>query len=761
MMEYEEFGRSGTAPSKGSKGTAPSQRTRPKTRGVATGAGASELADLNMSLKMDKGNGAGNGGHYDISDDPIEDFQSAVESWERARRTRPSSGRDTSRATTNTRTSNSAYTKSDPVSAAYSSQFRTATKTATNKGSPRASLNTKSKAVAELHVAYGIGELSNQSRGGRPRSTTPTPTHRPSSTSMATNDSTSNRPASRGNLRSSTAGTTRRKDPPMSQPPTPACSADSSDVPTSEPTTNSQHRATSNKSTRATSAYGTIGNKTTMAGTSTGQDTAPNQAPYYNLPSQKKYPPSDIDTSSSKPASDTSGSGTATKWYTGPPPPRTAQPPPSPSAQATGASAAGATEGPFRRRKDFRRVTSAGRASPVQREGGANDGACSSSSSNCKVSCSATPGVTVNATSCTSGAGVDMISSCRQDVEGDEDKSPVLEVDIEGVDITESSYVTKASTFADSELQRPQSRKLYLGSTRTPTNATSNRTTAEGQGSEGGGGDGTMRAAPRSVGGISRHRMSPELLVQAGGRGTEVMLEEGRRATSKETYGPTSTRWKDASVDYDNRPPSRQRSAFPTHLADMDTAMSSKGSRDKKHAFADIVTSDRDLPSPHDGAHVAAGTATGAGSSPRSTRGTALTGAGEYSDRPPSRQKLCAQNLFDTDNNSTTYDTTGPHKVSADNVMEVVKPEPKRAALGFASPLLSPTESSISLGIIDIGDAADSIGTSPPPRAPRTAFDASSLGPMNDPTADGFTQLDRSTTAPFKIRVSGILICVY
>ena len=760
MMEFEEFGRSGTAPNKLSKGTIPSQRVRPKTRGVASGVGATELADLNMSLKMDKGNNSGSGGHYDVSDDPIEDFQSAVESWERARRSRHNTDGDTPRGTGSSRTSNSAYTKSDPVSAAYSSQFRT-TRTSSSKGSPRASGSSKSRAVAELHAAYGIGDSSSRGFSGssstNPRpgksTTTNTSSRRRSGTASTASDTTNSRPSSRGSLRSSTASSARRKDVTSTHaPPSVSCCTDRSDSSSGGITTTAQNRSVGGKASPKVSRSGLtttstiqrppLDSPTTTAATSSAAATASVTASVIanseavEGTSLQKPSPSYAVAACSKHAHETSSPGSSTGWYAAPSPPRTGQSPSSTSPHTSG------TESTFRRRQEhLYRVSSAGHAaagrpSTPQREDSARD-SVNHSTNDLSGASTALAASLVSAVARGTGKG------------GDRSCSP-LEVDVDGEGLAESGYAMNTSAFSDGEIPRPQSRKLYLGSARTPVSATSRPTEVQ----DGGGGGGAMRAAPRSGGELPRHHLSPDLGGLVGGpggeTGSDVKIVEGRHPSSGDGFVSSSKRWKDASVDYDNRPPSRQRSAFPTHLADVDSAMSNKGSREKKHIAADIVASDRDHTSPRDGTHIAAGTATGAGSSPRSTRGSALTGAGEYNDRPPSRQKICAQNLFDTE--------SGPgvdivDNTLTDSVLEVVKPEPMRIVMRVASPHLSPTDSSISLGIIDIGDAADSIGTSPPPRAPRTAFDSSSLGPMNDPTADGFTQLDRSTTAPFKIRV--------
>lgn len=144
-MDYSEFERSGTAPTRTTSKTPPStSRIRPRTRGGVNG--TTELSDLNMSLKMEKRNNSNN-------DDPVEDFHFAIENWEKTRKFRQSDGQ------TNAKKSNSAYTKGDPVSIAYSSQFKPI-RSGSPKSSPRLKVS-KTKTVAEIQAAYGISQNSN------------------------------------------------------------------------------------------------------------------------------------------------------------------------------------------------------------------------------------------------------------------------------------------------------------------------------------------------------------------------------------------------------------------------------------------------------------------------------------------------------------------------------------------------------------------------------------------------------------------------
>lgn len=709
-MEYEEFGRSGTAPTKSTKSNAPSQRPRPKTRGVVTGAGASELADLNMSLKMDKGNSNGTG-YYEYSEDPIEDFQSAVENWERARRARQGADRETT-AVSNSSKTNSAYTRGDPVSAAYSSQFRSTVKVSSPKGSPRTSTS-KARAVAELNAAYGINDQSNQisqqprrrsSSGTSRRNRTADTSNRTSAenTSTMASSSSSPRPSSRGASRAFTAGVSKKE------------TMASSDRPTTAEVRSAQSRVS------ARSAAGVAGGGAWGAAT------------------DRSNPPQPSAKSSSIGSSESgvSGGGGPPRRPVAPSAP-SPQPPQSPS---TYTSTDASTKTSFRRRQEQQyRVSSSGPVGGRRVDDGSNESPNHTTSS--------TPTCLTSSTAAVAGGGpakkesdiLDMVSPCIDDYDDDD-----------GSELAETERFTNA-VYVDCESQRPQSRKLYMGSAGAPSNSTTRMSDLK----EGATSDGSVLRAPRSAGALSRHRMSPEVaggLEKKGlGDGSDVEgMKMEKTSSFNGSFKQPSSHWKDTSVNYDERPPSRQRSAFPTHLADVDSGINhTRVLREKKHAFSDINTSTDTAP-PAETVQVALS------GSPRSSRhansSTEMLMEGP-NDRPPSRQKIRAQNLFDKDSDyETQQDIEGSGEQSGDS--------------GFVSPLLTPTDSSLSMGGIELFDnGADVAMMAPQPRyqqsrtadPSRSPFESSSLGPMYDPTADGFTQLDRSATAPFKIRVIYLL----
>jgi hypothetical protein len=709
MMEYEEFGRSGTAPSKSTKGNAPSQRTRPKTRGVVTGTGASELADLNMSLKMDKGSNSG-AGYYEYSEDPIEDFQSVVDNWEKARRTKQGAERECATAL-NSAKANCAYTRGDPVSAAYSSQFRTTTKTSSPKGSPRAS-SSKARAVAELHAAYGINDQSHQSSQPRRRSSSGSVRKsRTAETSCRGNaesvssSATNPRPSSRGTSRASaSAGISKKEVISSSEPPSAAEVRSAQSRARASNGGGEGWRAATEKSNPVSSSVKSA--ERVLEGSGAGVSASV-------VPARRPVAPS-------APAS---------------PAP---QPPPGPSVHTT-AHDPTAAKTSFRRRQEQQyRVSSSGTGSGRRVDDGSNESPIHTSSS--------TP------TSLSSSTGAVIAGPPKRESEILDMVSPCIEVDDDGSELAENERFA-ATSYGDGESQRPQSRKLYMGTAGTPSNP-ANRA-ADLKDSAGGDGGGSVLRAPRSAGALSRHRMSPEM---AGAGGLDKKGDGGAGAgdgkkmerTSSFTAGfKQGSHWKDTSVNYDDRPPSRQKSAFPTHLADVDSGISQpRVLREKKHAFSDVST---EGPPAVD---TTASATTSLGSSPRSFRQT--NGSSELviegpNDRPPSRQKIRAQNLFDMDSDyDAQQDNDGPANTQ------------KATDNGFVSPLLTPTESSLSMGGIEIFDNGPDVDVmTPQPRyqqsrtaePSRSPFEPSSLGPMYDPAADGFAQLDRSSTAPFKIRV--------
>lgn len=163
MFENKEFsyGRSGTAPTRQSAKAPVQSRARPKTRvGVSNDGGASDLADLNLALKMD------NQLNVVDNDDAFENYQSAIDSWETGLLSRhaPRSSRPSSKSGSK---SSSTYKSSDPVSAAYFSQFRPSSRsTSSPTNSPRSRLkNASSTRAQEVKAVYGLSSsTSNSSR---------------------------------------------------------------------------------------------------------------------------------------------------------------------------------------------------------------------------------------------------------------------------------------------------------------------------------------------------------------------------------------------------------------------------------------------------------------------------------------------------------------------------------------------------------------------------------------------------------------------
>ena len=160
MFDSKEFtyGRSGTAPSQKPKTTV-YPRSRPKTRsGVSNDGGASDLADLNLALKMDNQLNIVN------DEEALENYQSAIDSWESDLMMRhysaSSNSRKNSSKVTTSRSNSAAYKSSDPVSAAYTSQFRRSTPSS-NSSTPRTRV--KTSRTDEIKAVYGVSRESNSS----------------------------------------------------------------------------------------------------------------------------------------------------------------------------------------------------------------------------------------------------------------------------------------------------------------------------------------------------------------------------------------------------------------------------------------------------------------------------------------------------------------------------------------------------------------------------------------------------------------------
>mmetsp|Transcript_9333 Transcript_9333/g.14066 ORF Transcript_9333/g.14066 Transcript_9333/m.14066 type:complete len:892 (+) Transcript_9333:226-2901(+) len=687
MLDYKEFGRSGTAPNRNGKAP-PGNRVRPKTRGVVTG--SSELADLNMSLKMEKRNVTTN---YDSSDDPADDFQSAIENWERSRRMKQT------QADQQASKPKSAYTRGDPVSAAYSSQFKPI-KTGSPKSSPR-TMSTKARAVAELHAAYGM-PIGNDARASatsstkRTTSSTFTSRKKPSSAVRRNDgkDKPSNSPTLSTGSANDAMGTSSRKTRPIS-------AKDNSTVSSSG--SSAAHRThrknltvcTSNDGAASTARHGTHSARAGGGGSSRTQEPKP--------PAERPYTSSTSVTESHQSA----GRDTSPK-------------------------------GGYKRRPEHLRVSSAGGKGMETVAAVVRPNSVSISSGGCAGSASSS--------ACQPSAPV-----VQEDAAVTTVRRPSPNIDTE-MAYDETSREGRATSFShkdSTESQRPQSRKLYLGSGGTSSGPDSDALS------------GSALRAPRSAGAMPRHRLSPE-----SHRTDTAESPQGdptlSAAASFGGFAKPSNPWHGTVVNYDERPPSRQRSAFPIHLADMESALRRGSARngERKTAFCESTdTSDK-------AASIAVPAAPPTGS-PRAIKlssGTLESPLG----RPPSRQRIAAQNLWGDETELDADLSQAIGVVASENTSSEEGPTAD-AGTGLVSPLLTPYASSISIGGVVLADDDGPCGTSPSPNQiagqhqppsrsdrARSAFDSCApLGPMYDPAADGFSQLDsRSHTAPFKIRLN-------
>jgi hypothetical protein len=665
-MDYSEFERSGTAPTRNSKTPPPTSRIRPKTRGAVNG--TSELSDLNMSLKMEKRN------HAPVAnnDDPVEDFHFAIENWEKTRKFKQS---DLSQGT-NSRKLNSAYTKGDPVSAAYSSQFKPI-KAGSPKASPRLKVS-KAKAVAEIQAAYGLSHSSN------------------TATATATGSQ-------------STESTSQRKL--------------------------LKEKQISQESERITN------------------DSPP---PRYGktIPQEKQRSP---ETLQPHPPRSTPQRAQSSQQPTQPTGPSTIS-----SSSSTQSKAS------YRRRSDQLRTASSSRSSN-------------------EISLDREPtkeslAVNVSPTTC--------------DYVDDEDYSAVpfsLGASDSASVMSYSNYETDTTTNP-----RPQSRKLYLGgSTGSPrTSHIEFQSTLTGTASttelildppvghaHGGGGSSGMRA-PRSAGSLPRHNLlSPEL--RPSNSSTELAHSDHSNSNIL-----LSSPWHGNSTNFNERPPSRQRTAFPVHLADRENGNSSSSNSKRTRASSGRNT-DSGMSTSSNSNSTSQFFSSGRKGAFVDTEDHAPSGGGggmmvasNANDlmlespfgRPPSRQKIAAQylwgdsgdeaSLFDQEvmshKNNTT--TTTSSETSPDGglvVSPLLTPSISTGGISLidSEMIYSRTSSSPSLPIHQCASSSQSIGSTSNNQSYSHGYDREeksrgSLAPMYDPTADGFTQLEnRSQSAPFKIRV--------
>lgn len=173
--------------------------------------------------------------------------------------------------------------------------------------------------------------------------------------------------------------------------------------------------------------------------------------------------------------------------------------------------------------------------------------------------------------------------------------------------------VVKSS--GETPLERPQSRKLYLG----------------------------VSGACNAV-------------VETPRRGHSAGLVKSRdltRLTSNASTSSISSPWKDRTDFETSRPPSRQKSAFPVHLADVDD--------EEKNVMTSWVNKDsnmdkefdRNVKYPSSGSVVAGLTIDMPSVDTRGQFPLSSTGQVKL-QRPPSRQKIAAQHLFDQSDHVTS-----------------------------------------------------------------------------------------------------------
>jgi hypothetical protein len=671
-----EFSRGGTAPNKVSKNQS-SNRARPKTRGVSTV--ASELADLNMALKLEK--------HVisppldDHSSDLFDDYQSAIDSWEQARKVKT----PIERAQPQSRKPNSAYTGADPVTAAYSSQFKPI-KSSNSRGSPRITAS-KAKAVAEIQAAYGMADQQRPTSQQGKSDSTKRKTNKNSAQIIGEERLISqSRDSSLGKFDHEKDG---KKYSPSSEI---LSSGDAS----------SERASTTN-----------------------------------SIPSNH-LSPSLVHTSNPSANTELRRRSLDESAIVEPQPPHRARPPQSQLQPSQPPSNDGKGSGSYRKRVDQTRANSA-------------SGTCHR-----REEASKAPPVRCVDPPLTAASPYSHLTP-------EPNPAIALLVDTSGPDLlSESDYQGGGigGTHLDMEVQRPQSRKLYLGQAShisprpvmADTNSTpdhhSEKTTER------------YTRAPRSAGGLARqqNQLSPdgdpyaEGLLPSHSTAGEIPSSHVplTHTISSGVFGKPAAPWHGTVVNYDERPPSRQKTAFPIHLADTDLKEkgssntsgrpSGRGVEIKRAAFVE----NEPTVAIHDQA-------------PMPSRMVKMGSSDLILEsplgRPPSRQRIAAQYLWDEDN---LYDP------ATRNVSNVMVDPYYTEDTGKSTPSLLSGVSAVSLGLADpddynsFGNNANANNQRMQSRGDKakTAGDSGSLGPMYDPAADGFTQLDnRSQSAPFKIRV--------
>jgi hypothetical protein len=626
---------------------------------------------------MDKRNSSAVTSDYN-EQDPIEDFHFAIENWEKTRKYKQTESHNI-----NSRKPNSAYTHGDPVSMAYSSQFKPI-KSGSPKSSPRLKI-TKTRQVSEIQAAYGLSS--------------PQITSSSSNTTTETRESTS-----QGSGQGSGQGSE----------------------------TNSKKNLTKEGTAPVAVAMGGTG---TVEGGGRVSSAPSSDEPRYKATEKSRSPESALQPH---------------------PPPRTnpqrvhsSTVPQSAPSSASATSSAQTNKSSYRRRSDQMRSSQASEwKEPRHTSRPSNE-------------------ITITTE----------LTSQTSDCENVDEEDSASAVKTAGGVTYSNSYELEANP-------RPQSRKLYLGgNTGSPRSGidfqTENISDVPSSASSSSTSHG-MRA-PRSAGTLSRHNLlSPDL------RPSHSSKELTNSDLSNTSSIILSSPWGHGnSTNFNERPPSRQRTAFPVHLADRDH---SKRVRSSNHRNSDTSASNVGPTNPTS-SNGGVGTASSshsrkgafietdeaidanAAAAPSTLRGvgglTLATNSNDMmlespSGRPPSRQKVAAQYLWG-DEASFDHDATCHSKSH---------PSSDTSPDGLVSPLLTPTMSAGGISLMD-PEMYSRVSSSPTLLMSNSSQSMSgnnfydrgdqsrgSIAPMYDPTADGFTQLEnRSQSAPFKIRV-GPLSCL-
>eukprot|EP00603_Paraphysomonas_imperforata_P002976 CAMPEP_0114429584 /NCGR_PEP_ID=MMETSP0103-20121206/9569_1 /TAXON_ID=37642 ORGANISM="Paraphysomonas imperforata, Strain PA2" /NCGR_SAMPLE_ID=MMETSP0103 /ASSEMBLY_ACC=CAM_ASM_000201 /LENGTH=788 /DNA_ID=CAMNT_0001598941 /DNA_START=280 /DNA_END=2645 /DNA_ORIENTATION=- len=282
----------------------------------------------------------------------------------------------------------------------------------------------------------------------------------------------------------------------------------------------------------------------------------------------------------------------------------------------------------------------------------------------------------------------------------------------------QSSSSKKVSDAATSD--RPESRKLYLG------------------GGVGGGSGAVL--GPNTTGQeltlkVPRSAGSKKIADNSSSTTSDQLVhgeeEESRMRASSFSGMCSPAPWRGDNLD--DRPPSRQRSAFPTHLGealDLKRRNPNAPSTRNTDAFSKEPPPSNDLHPQHQHHH--------------QQQVAAAQGLGPTLSRPPSRQRLNAQHLWsgkpDGELRPPSPDYSSDGNEYSDRGSQDLD----------VSPVLTAYQSAASFDLQD-DPSADKIAVSMMSRSPSPQI---ALGPMYDPFADGFSQLDGrgSTAPPFKIR---------